>query len=251
MAGHSHWAGIKHKKAREDARRGRLFSRISRQIMTAVRQGGKDPETNLELKYAIESAKEANMPKDNVERAILRGAGELEGQELEPVRYEGYGPGGAAVMVDALTDNRNRTTSHMRKIFESHGSELGTNGCVAWMFETRGLVLVSPDGMTEEELFDIVVEAGAEDFQPAGQVYEVTCDPGDFQSVKEALETAGVTRESAEITQVPKTYVDLTADEGRKMLKLLEEMEEDEDVTNVYSNFNLPPELVDELAEEE
>jgi YebC/PmpR family DNA-binding regulatory protein len=251
MAGHSHWAGIKHKKAKEDKRRGKIFSRITKQIMTAVRQhNDKNPDTNLELKYAIEDAKDANMPKDNIERAILKGAGELEGQEVEPVRYEGYGPGCAAVMVDALTDNRNRTTSHVRKIFETHGGEMGTNGCVSWMFETRGLILLSLNGRAEEEVFDVAVEAGAEDFQEAGEAYELTCSPTDLEAVKQALQQAEIEWESAEITQMPQGYVDLDVDDGRKMLELMDEMEDDEDVTNVYSNFNLPPELVAEMDEE-
>ncbi len=250
MAGHSHWAGIKHKKAKEDKKRGKIFSRISKQIMTAVREGGKDPATNLDLQSAIDAAKEADMPKDNVERAILKGAGELEGQQLEPAVYEGYGPGGAAVLVEALTDNRNRTTAHVRKIFEAHGGELGTNGCVSWVFDTKGLILLSLNEHTEEEVFDVAVEAGAEDFQQAGEVYELTCPASDFHAVKKALDEAGIERESAEITRVPKNYVDLDPDDGRKMLKLMEEMEDDEDVTNVHSNFNLPPELVQELDQE-
>ncbi len=250
MSGHSHWAGIKHKKAKEDAKKGKVFSRIAKQIMTAVRLGGKDPNMNLELAYAVEAAKAVNMPKENIERAILKAAGELEGQHVEPVRYEGYGPGGTAVMVEALTDNRNRTTSHVRKIFESRGGELGTSGCVAWVFETKGLVMLALNDRTEEEVFDVAVEAGAEDFQPAGDVYELTCDPKDLENVKAALEGSGIARESAEITQVPKTYVDLDAHDGRKMLALMDEMEDDEDVTNVYANFNLPPQLVDELEAE-
>ncbi len=250
MAGHSHWAGIKHKKAKEDARRGRIFSRISKQIMTAVRQHGKDPETNLELKYAIEDAKEANMPKENIERAILKGAGELEGQQVEPARYEGYGPGGAAVMVDALTDNRNRTTAHVRRIFEDHGGELGAHGCVGWVFETRGLVLVDSEAVPKEDLFDLAVEAGADDFQEAGDVYELSCEPTELESLKESLREAGLSWESAEITQVPKSYVDLDAADGRKMLNLMDEMEDDQDVTSVYSNFNLPRELVEQMEEE-
>jgi YebC/PmpR family DNA-binding regulatory protein len=251
MAGHSHWAGIKHKKAKEDARRGKIFGRISKQIMTAVRMGGKDPETNLDLRYALDAARAANMPKDNVERAVLKGAGELEGQQLEPVRYEGYGPGGAAVMVDALTDNRNRTTAHVRKIFDAHGGELGTAGCVAWSFDMKGLVMVEDGQQDEEELFDLAIEAGAEDFQKAGDVYEISCEARELAAVRDALREAEVELQSAEITMVPKSYVDLDAEDGRKVVKLLEEMEDDEDVINVYSNFNLPPGLVAELEAEE
>ncbi|MCD6415696.1 MAG: YebC/PmpR family DNA-binding transcriptional regulator [Planctomycetes bacterium] len=251
MSGHSHWSGIKYKKAKVDKQRARVFSRISKQIMSAVRVGGKDPETNLDLKYALEAAKEANVPKENVERAILKASGELEGQRLEAVHYEGYGPGGAAVLVQALTDNRHRTTAHVRKIFDSHGGEMGSHGCVAWLFESKGLILLDLVAHTEEEVFDVAVEAGAEDFQSEGELYELTCEPTKLATVKEALESAGIRWESAEITQVPQTYADLTPDEGRKMLKLMEEMEDDEDVTNVYSNFNLPAELVAELAQEE
>ncbi|MHC5033804.1 MAG: YebC/PmpR family DNA-binding transcriptional regulator [Planctomycetota bacterium] len=247
MAGHSHWAGIKHKKAREDARRGKVFSRIAKQIITAVRGGGKDPDTNLELKYAIDAAKAVNMPKDNIERAILRGAGELGDVHLEAVRYEGYGPGGAAVMVDGLTDNRNRTTANIRRAFNNHGGELGATGCVSWNFDMKGLILLLPGDKGEEELFELAIEAGAEDFQQAGDVFEVSCAPGALQELEATLAAAGVTWESAEVTMVPKSYVDLSVDDGRKVLKMMEDLEENDDVTNVFSNFNLAPELIAEL----
>ncbi|MHC4591073.1 MAG: YebC/PmpR family DNA-binding transcriptional regulator [Planctomycetota bacterium] len=247
MAGHSHWAGIKHKKAREDARRGKVFSRIAKQIMTAVRGNGKDPDTNLELKYAIDAAKAVNMPKDNIERAILRGAGELGDVQLDAVRYEGYGPGGAAVMVDGLTDNRNRTTANIRRAFSDHSGELGVTGCVSWNFDMKGLILLLPGDKGEEELFELAIEAGAEDFQQAGDVFEVSCAPGALQELKACLAAAGVTWESAEVTMVPKSYVDLSVEEGRKVLKMMEDLEENDDVTNVFSNFNLAPELIAEL----
>ena len=248
MAGHSHWAGIKHKKAIVDKKRGKLFSKIAKQIITAVREGGKDPDTNLALRAAIDSAKSCSMPKDNIERAILRGTGEVGGAQIENVRYEGYGPGGAAAMVDALTDNRNRTTPHMRKIFGAHGGELGATGCVSWGFDMKGLIVLELGDRTEDEVFEVAVEAGAEDFQPAGDVYELSCDPSDFMAVKEALESAGIGYESAEVTMVPKTYVDLSVEDGRKVLKMMDELEDDEDVTNVYANFNLPEELIAELS---
>ncbi|MHC4480572.1 MAG: YebC/PmpR family DNA-binding transcriptional regulator [Planctomycetota bacterium] len=247
MAGHSHWAGIKHKKAKEDKRRGKVFSRVAKQIITAVRSGGKDPDTNLELKYATEAAKAANMPKDTIERAILKGAGELEGERLEPVRYEGYGAGGVAVMVDALTDNRNRTTAQVRKAFADHGGELGATGCVAWIFEMKGLVLLPLDERGEEEVFELAIEAGAEDFQQAGDVYEISCAPSDLQGLRDSLRGAGLEPETAEVTMVPKSYVDLDAEDGRKVLRLMEDLEEGDDVSNVYSNLNLPPELIAEL----
>ena len=251
MSGHSHWAGIKHKKGREDAKRGRLFSRLAKAIISAARQGGKDPSTNLALQYAVEEAKAANMPKDTIARAILKAVGELEGQQLASVRYEGYGSGGAAVMVDALTDNRNRTTANVRRIFDSHAGKLGTSGCVSWMFSTKGLFILDLGGRTEEEVFDIAVEAGAEDFQPSGEFYELTCPVAEFKNVRDALEGAGITHESAEITEVPTSYVDLDADEGRKILKMMGSLEEDEDVNGVHSNFNLPEELVAELNAEQ
>jgi YebC/PmpR family DNA-binding regulatory protein len=249
MSGHSHWATIKHKKEKSDTKRGRAFSRLAKRLMAAARAGGKDPALNLELQYAIADAKAENMTKDSIERAILKGAGELEGQSVEAVRYEGYGPGGAAVMVDAMTDNRNRTTPHVRRILDSHGGQLGANGCVAWLFHTKGLILIRADNQDEEQLLELAVEAGAEDFQTGGELFEVSCEPSSFHAVRQALEKAGIPVESAEITQVPGNYVDLDAEAGRKMLKLMEELEEDEDVTNVYSNFNLPPELAAEMAE--
>jgi len=247
MSGHSHWAGIKHKKAKEDKKRGKVFSRIAKQIMTAVRHGGKDPDMNLDLKYAIEAAKAANMPKDNIERAVLKGAGELEGTQVEAVRYEGYGPGGAAVVVDALTDNRNRTTPHLRRIFGDHGGQLAAGGSVSWSFDTKGLILVEAGERPEEELFDLAIEAGADDFQQAGDVCELSCDARALHSVRDALLAAGLAVESAEVALVPRSYVDLSVKDGRKVLKMMEELEDDEDVTTVYCNFNLPPELMAEL----
>lgn len=247
MAGHSHWAGIKHKKEKEDKRRGKLFSKISKKIMSAVRRGGKDPDTNLDLQYAIEDAKDANMPKDNIERAILKGAGELEGQQVEAVRYEGYGSGGAAVMVDALTDNRNRTSADVRKIFDEHGGKLGTNGCVAWMFETKGLVILDAEEWTEETLLDLAVEIGVEDFERAGGVFELTCPVDDFHGVREGLKERDIEFESAEITEVPLSYTDLDLKDGRKIVAMMEELDDNDDVSKVHSNFNLPEQLTLEL----
>lgn len=250
MSGHSHWAGIKHKKERVDKRRGRLFSKLAKAIMSATRQGGKAFDTNLPLQYAVEEAKAANMPKDKIERAILKGAGELAGEQLEAVRFEGYGSGGAAVMVDTLTDKRNRTAPHMRKIFDDHGGKLGTSGCVAWNFQSKGMFIIELGDRSEEEVFDVAVEAGAEDFQQAGDAYELSCPVAEFKNVKDALDAAGIAYESAEITEVPTSYVDLGAADGRRILKLMDELEDDEDVSNVYSNFNLPEELVAELSAE-
>ncbi len=250
MAGHSHWAGIKHKKAREDKKKGKIFSKCSKDLMVAARQGGKDPSLNIELQQAIERAKEVNMPKDTIERAILKAVGELDGMRIESIRYEGYGCGGAAVIVDALSDNRNRTGAEVRKIFAAHGGNLGAPGCVSWNFETKGLIIVNPDGGDEEDLFDSAVDAGAEDFQKAGGSYELTCGPADLQSVCKALEEKSIPFESFEITVVPQSYVDLDYDDGRRILSLMEELEDHDDVGSVYSNFNLPPELVAELEEQ-
>jgi len=250
MAGHSHWAGIKHKKEREDKKRGKLFSKLSKQIMSSARQGGKDPSLNIELQQAVEKAKEANMPKDNIERAILKGVGELDGVQLENIRYEGYGAGGAAVIVDTLSDNRNRTGSEIRKIFSSHRGNLGAQGCVSWNFESKGFIIINLEDYSEEEIFDLTVEAGVEDFQGSGDgVYELICAPEDFQSVRDALKKNGLDYESAEITEVPQSYVDLDINDGRKTLALMDELEDHEDVSNVYSNFNLPQELVEELSQ--
>jgi YebC/PmpR family DNA-binding regulatory protein len=247
MSGHSHWAGIKHKKAKEDAKKGKAFSRIAKQIMTAARHGGKDLDMNLDLKYAIDAARAVNMPKDNIERAVLKGVGELEGSHLEAIRFEGYGPGGSAVLVDVLTDNRHRTTPHMRKVFTDHGGQLAANGSVSWSFESKGLILVTPGERSEDQLFEAAIEAGADDFQPAGEEYEVSCGAKAMQAVRDALRKAGLTVESAEVTMVPKSYVDLSVDDGRKVLKMMEALEDDEDVTAVHSNFNLPPELIAEI----
>ena len=250
MAGHSHWAGIKHKKGREDARRGKLFSKLAKHIMSAARRGGGNPDMNLELQYAIEAAKQGNVPKENIERAILKATGQLEGETLEPARYEGYGSGGAAVMMDALTDNRNRTNAEIRNIFSSHGAKVGNSGCVSWLFETKGLIILKLDDGDEEEVFDMAVEAGAEDFQKSGDYYEITCSVADLGRLKEALQKAAIGYESAEITQAPQNYVDLNVQEGRRILALMEEIEDHDDVESVYSNFNLPEELVTELGEQ-
>jgi YebC/PmpR family DNA-binding regulatory protein len=250
MSGHSHWSGIKRKKEREDKKKGKAFTRCAKAIMSATRRGGKDPDTNLELQYAIEAAKAANMPKDTIERAILKAAGELPGQSVEAVRYEAYGCGGAAVMVDVLTDNRNRTTPNLRRIFEDHGGNLGTSGCAARNFETKGLLVVDIGDRDEAEVFDLVVEAGVEDFQPSAGAYEIVCPAGEFKKVMDALRAAGIECESAEITEVPVSYVNVSSEEGRRIVKMMERLEENEDVTNVYSNFSLPEELVAEMLKE-
>ncbi len=244
MAGHSHWRQIKHKKQAADAKRGKLFSKLSRAIIVAARQGGGDPATNLALRYAIDRAKAASMPAETIERAIKKGTGELAAESLEEVVYEGYGPGGVAVLVEALTDNRNRTTSEVRKIFERAGGKLGTTGCVAWMFAAKGIVAV-PGDADEEKLLEVAAESGAEDVQRTGEVYEVYCDPSVFEQVKQAIADAGFTIESAEVTKVPTQTVEITdSDVGRKLVRLLEELDEHDDVQNVTANYNMSDELL-------
>lgn len=244
MAGHSHWRQIKHKKQAADAKRGKLFSKLSRAIIVAARQGGGDPASNLALRYAIDRAKAASMPAETIERAIKKGTGELAAESLEEVIYEGYGPGGVAVLVEALTDNRNRTTAELRKIFERAGGKLGTSGCVAWMFENKGIIAVPAD-VDEEKLFEVAIEAGADDVQRTGEVFEVYCEPSLFEQVRDAIQQAGFPITSAEVTKVPTQTVEISdPDVGRKLIRLLEELDEHDDVQNVTANYNMSDELL-------
>jgi len=244
MAGHSHWAGIKHKKGAADAKRGKLFSKLARNIMNAARDGGGDADVNLKLRYAVDKARAANMPKDNIERAVKKGTGELAGAAaFEEIVYEGYGPGGAAIMVEVLTDNRSRTAPQLRKIFETRGARIGNSGCVAWMFAQKGFFSIATSRIAEDRLMELALECGAEDLVTTGDYFELTCPVEDFARVKAALDDAGVECEVAEITRVPAKYVDLDAEAGRKVLALVEALEDHEDVQSVYANFNLPAEL--------
>jgi len=251
MAGHSHWAGIKHKKAKEDAKRGKVFSRLAKQLMTAVRAGGKDPDTNLDLRYAIDAAKAVSMPKANIDRAVKKGAGELGGAVPEAIRLEGHGVKGVAIVVDVLTDNRNRTTPHMRKIFSDFGGDLGTTGCVGWNFDTKGIIVVDVGERDPDEVFEIVVEGGAEDFQPMADVYEITTEATELQNVKNALIEAEIVWESAELALVPKMTVDLDAHNARRMMRMIDAFEDDEDVTGVATNFDISEEVAAELEADE
>ncbi len=249
MSGHSHWSSIKHKKGLVDARRGKLFSKLARAITTAARNGGGNPEANLKLKYAIEKARAANMTKDSIDRAIKKGTGELAGEELFENVYEGYGPGGVAIMIETLTDNKNRTAAEIRKTLESRGGSLGPQNCVAFRFEKKGVILVPGDAIDEEELMEIVLDAGAEDMTRTGDLYEITAAVADFTAVRDALEAKGVPMESAEITMMPKDTVALDEEAGRKILDLMDALDESEDVQNVYANFELPESLLKEQAE--
>ncbi len=250
MAGHSHWAGIKYQKAVADTRRGKLFSKLARRIMTAARIGGGDPEANLELRYAISDARAANMPKGNIERAVKKGTGELAGVDFVEIIYEGYGPGGVAVMVQVLTDNRNRTVSEIRKVFELRGGNLGTTGCVAWMFERKGLILIEAEEVEEDDLLAVALEAGAEDLKAAGEVYEVTCAVSEFASLRQAFENAGFTLRLAEVSQVPTQTATLDREGAGPVLRLLSELQDHDDVQHVYSNFEVADEVLASLEAE-
>jgi len=250
MAGHSHWAGIKHKKALIDAKRGKLWSKLSKAIIVAAKSGGGDPDANLRLRYAIDDAKAVSMPKDNIQRAIKKGTGELDGGNLEEVIYEGYGAGGVAVLCEVLTDNRNRTAPEIRKIFELADGKLGSTGCVAWMFDAKGLFLIPASQTTEERLMEVALEAGADDVATVGKNFELTCDPAIFRDVLQALTNAQIEPEVKEITRIPKNTGELDADTARKVLRLMERLDDHDDVQNVSANFNIPDDVMAEIGEE-
>jgi len=252
MAGHSHWASIKHKKAIVDKRRGLLWSKLVRNIIVAARLGGGNPEANIRLREAIEKAKDANVPRDTIERAIKRGTGELAGEaNYEEIVYEGYGPGGVAIMCRVLTDNRNRTAPEIRKIFERHGGNLGTSNSVAWLFKRVGLFTVPADEVDEDKVLEAALEAGAEDVKREGNLWQITCAPEDFMQVKEQLQQAEIPLDVAEVSMLPNTTVTVDAETGRKVLRLIEELEDHEDVQNVYSNFEMPEEILAEIGAEQ
>jgi YebC/PmpR family DNA-binding regulatory protein len=248
MSGHSHWATIKHKKGAIDAKRGKMFSKLSRAIIIAAKHGGGDPETNLKLRYAIDKAREVSMPKDNIERAIKRGTGEVEGLVFEEILYEGYGPGSVAIMVEVLTDNRNRTASEIRKIFERSGGKLGSAGCVAYLFERKGLFSVDAAAIDEDTLMGVVLDAGADDLKKSGSSFEITCDPAVFTQVKEALEKKNLQLQVAEITQLPKAGMDVDVDTGHKVMRLMEALDDQDDAQNVYSSMQVSEEMVAQMA---
>jgi len=250
MAGHSHWAGIKHKKALVDAKRGKMWSKLSKAIIIAAKTGGGDPDANFRLRTAIEAAKAVSMPKDNITRAIKRGTGELGGANFEEIIYEGYGPSGVAVLCEVLTDNRNRTAPEIRKAFEAAEGKLGSTGCVAWMFDKKGLFLVASDKVDEDTLMEIGLEAGADDVQPSGDKFEVTCDPAVYQAMTEALARAGIEPDVGELTLIPQNTVDLDAPTARKVLKLMERLDDHDDVQSVSANFNIPDDVMAEIEKE-
>jgi YebC/PmpR family DNA-binding regulatory protein len=250
MSGHSHWATIKHKKGAIDAKRGKLFSKLSRAIIIAARHGGGDPEMNLKLRYAIDKARSVSMPKDNIDRAIKRGTGEMEGLTFEEILYEGYGPGGVAILVDVLTDNRNRTAGEIRKTFERAGGKLGSAGCVGYLFERKGVFSIDASATDEDTLMGIALDAGADDMKRSGSTFDITCDPSLFNQVQDALKKTNLTPLVAEISQVPKVAVDVDVETGKKVLRLMEALDDNDDTQNVYSNVHISEELMAEAGKE-
>lgn len=250
MSGHSKWAQIKHKKAHTDARKGKVFTKIVKEISVAARLGGGDPDGNPRLRLAIEKAKEVNMPHDNVKRAIMKGTGELPGMSYEEFTYEGYGPAGVAVLIEVLTDNKNRTLPEIRHIMSKHGGNLGEAGCVAWMFEKKGYVLVEKSKVDEEALMAIALDAGAEDMKndPREDNYEIIAAPEDLNRIKSAIEGASIPVSLAETTMLPKNYILLDEKAADQMVRLTEALEENEDVQNVYANFDIPDEVMTKVG---
>lgn len=242
MAGHSKWAQIKRTKAKVDAERGKIFSRLAKDIMSAARQGGGNPDGNLRLKIAIQKAKEANMPMENITRAIAKATGQLEGARFEEIIYEGYGPGGVAIMMEIATDNRNRTAADVRQYFNKYGGNLGETGSVGWMFDKKGVIRIdrAATRATEDDVLAAVLEAGAEDVRTDAETFEVLCAPEDLEAVLGALETAGIPVDAADTQLLPKTTVEVTGEAAQKLFKLLEALEELDDVQNVYANFEIP-----------
>jgi len=248
MSGHSKWASIKHKKGAVDAKRGKIFTKLIKEITVATRLGGKDSDSNSRLRVAIAAAKAENMPKENIERAIKKGTGELEGSNYEEVTYEGYGPGGVAVLIEVLTDNKNRAVADVRHLFERSGGNLGESGCVAWMFSQKGLIVFQKDQVEEEMLFELALEAGADDIKEDEKELEVITEPSSFEQVKAAIENAGISYTFAEITMIPKTTVKIDDKHAQQMLTLMETLEDNEDVSHVYANFDISDEIMEAIG---
>jgi YebC/PmpR family DNA-binding regulatory protein len=240
MSGHSKWHTIKHKKGALDAKRGKIFTKLIKEITVAARTGGSgDVESNARLRKVVNDAKGMNMPNDTIDRAIKRGTGELEGVNYEEITYEGYGIGGVAVMIETMTDNRNRTVAELRHLFSKNGGNLGEAGSVAWMFDKKGLIIVDKSAKSEDELFELALEAGADDMQDAGDIFEIYTAPESFNDVHEALQTAGIEMQSAEISMIPQNYIKLEGDDAKKMLKLYEALDDHDDAQKVYANFDI------------
>jgi YebC/PmpR family DNA-binding regulatory protein len=248
VSGHSKWSTIKHKKGKEDAKRGKLFSKLSRAITVAAREGGTDPASNAALENAIEKARSYSMPKENVDRAIQRGAGQSEGDAFEAIVYEGYGPAGVALIVEVLTDNRNRSAADIRNIFSKHNGSLAQPGAVAWLFERRGSIMVDAEKYAEDDVIAAAVEGGADDVVHDGSSYQVLTQPAVLVAVREALTAGGIQAEQAELTLLPKTTVVLDEADARRTLRLVDALEDNDDVQEVYANFDIPEEVLEALA---
>ncbi len=246
MSGHNKWSTIKHKKGAADAKRGKIFTKIIKEISVAAKLGGGDPAANPRLRTAIDKAKSENMPKDNIERAIKKGTGEMEGVNYEEITYEGYGPGGVAVLVEVMTDNRNRTVSEVRSIFTKCNGNMGETGCVSWIFDKKGLITY-PKSVNFDKLFEAAIEAGAEDVVDLEEQIEVTTDPSSFIEVRDALNGAGFTFDNAEVTMIPQTQIKLEGKQAESMIKMIERLEDNDDVQNVYANFDISMEEMEKL----
>ena len=244
MSGHSKWSSIKHKKAATDAKRGKIFTKLIKEITVAARMGGGDIEANPRLRTAVAAGRSENMPKENIERAIKKGTGELEGVNYEESTYEGYGPGGAAVLIESLTDNKNRTVADIRSIFGKNGGNLGENGCVAWMFDKKGYIAVESKSVDEEALMETALDAGAEDIREDDSSFEVITAPGDFETVRDAMEKASIAHIAAEVTMLPQTTSNLAGKEAEQMVRLMEMLEDCDDVQKVYTNADIPDDIV-------
>lgn len=249
MAGHSKWAQIKHKKAQVDARKGKIFTKLVKEISVAARLGGGDPEKNPRLRVAIEKAREVNMPSNNIKRAIMKGTGELAGTTYEEITYEGYGPGGVALLIEVMTDNKNRTVSEIRHLLSEYGGSLGESGCVSWIFEKKGYILVDKKTIDEDILISIALEAGIDDIKndPKEDNFELICLPEKLREIKYFLEKAGIDISVAEVTMLPKNYVSINDEDAEKMLKLMDALEDHDDVQNVYANFDIPYEAMSKI----
>jgi YebC/PmpR family DNA-binding regulatory protein len=247
MSGHSKWSSIKHKKAATDAKRGKIFTKLIKEITVAARMGGGDTDANPRLRTAIQAAKSENMPKDNIDRAVKKGTGELEGVNYEESLYEGYGPGGAAVLIESLSDNKNRAVADIRYIFSKNGGSLGENGCVAWMFDKKGYIAIEKKAIDEETLMEMALEAGAEDIREDDGNFEVITAPDDFESVKDAINNGSIPYIVAEITKLPQSTTDLLGKQAEQMVRLMEMLEDCEDVQKVYTNADIPEEIINNL----
>ena len=247
MSGHSKWASIKHKKGKEDAKRGKVFTKLIRELSVAARLGGPDPDNNPRLRQAMITARSANMPNDNIERAIKKGSGELEGVSYEEITFEGYGPSGVALLVQVMTDNRNRTVSEVRHLLDRHNGKMGETGCVSWMFDQRGVVIIDKSEAGEDQVMEVALEAGADDVNDEGEVWEVVSSVSDFEAVKAAFDERGINNR-AEVGMVPQTTVKLSGKEAQQMLKLMDALEDHDDVQNVYANFDISLEELEKLS---